>query len=245
MKTTFKSLILLILILPISIACSEQSIRQTLETVNRTLEGDSSSLTSSEVASGLREALVIGTGNAVDFSGVVDGFYKNPELFIPFPPEAQKVKEVAMDLGLGNRVREFEETLNRAAETAVVKAKPIFVDAIMDMTIQDAFGILNGGDQAATDYLRSRTAARLQEAFRPEVEEAIKQVELTKYWSPLASAYNTSTRFTGGEPVDPDLTGYVTARATDGLFLLIGKEEEKIREDPAARVTELLKKVFG
>ena len=243
MKRTF---LILILIAPIWISCSEQSMRRTLDTVNRSLEGGSSGqLSTSEVAAGLREALVVGTGNAVDFSGVTDGFYKNPLLYIPFPPEAENVKNVALDLGLKRPVEDFERTLNRAAEVAVQKAKPIFVEAITEMTIQDAFGILNGGDHAATDYLRRKTSTQLAMAFRPEVDKAIDQVELTKYWNPLASAYNTATRFTGGEEINPDLTGYVTDQAMDGLFLLIGQEEEKIREDPAARVTELLRKVFG
>lgn len=224
--------------------CSEQSVRRTLETVNRTLEG-SGELSSSEVAAGLKEALVVGTDNAVDLSGVVNGFYENPQLHIPFPEEAQKVKNTALDLGLDRQVEEFEKNLNRAAEVAVQKAQPIFVAAIQDMTIEDAFGILNGDEHAATDYLRRKTSDELAAAFRPEVGEAIDQVELTKYWNPLARAYNTATRFTGGESVDPDLTQYVTDRAMDGLFLLIAEEEEKIREDPAARVTELLRKVFG
>ena len=227
------------------VGCSQQELQRTMDSVNEVLEGQSGSLTSDEVASGLKEALVKGTNYAVDFSGVKDGFYKNPRLFIPFPEEAQKVKETALKLGLSNQVNTFEETLNRAAEQAVKEAKPIFVNAIMSMTVEDAFGLLRGGDNAATDFLRRKTSDQLFSKFKPKVDDAVNQVQLTKYWNPLASAYNTSTTFTGGEAINPDLTEYVTNRSIDGLFKLIADEEKDIRENPAARVTELLKRVFG
>lgn len=225
--------------------CSQQQMQRTLDGANEVLYGEGGSLTTNEVASGLKEALVKGTGYAVDFSGVKDGFYKNPRLFIPFPAEAEKVKETALKLGLSSQVNKFEETLNRAAEQAVQEAKPIFVNAITSMSIEDAFGLLKGGDSAATEYLRRKTSAELFNKFEPKVSQAINQVELTKYWNPLANAYNTATQYTGGETVDPDLTEYITNRTIDGLFKLIADEEKQIRENPAARVTELLKKVFG
>lgn len=225
--------------------CSQQQIQRTFDGANEVLYGNQGSLTTSEVASGLKEALVKGTDYAVDFSGVKDGFYKNPRLYIPFPAEAEKVKETALKLGLSSQVNKFEETLNRAAEQAVKEAKPIFVNAITSMSIEDAFGLLKGGDNAATDYLRRKTSTELFNKFQPKVSQAVNQVELTKYWNPLANAYNTSTQFTGGETVDPDLTEYITNRSIDGLFKLIADEEKQIRENPAARVTDLLKKVFG
>ncbi|NEN22570.1 DUF4197 domain-containing protein [Cryomorpha ignava] len=225
--------------------CSQQEIQRTLEGANEVLYGEGGSLTTSEVASGLKEALVKGTDYAVDFSGVKDGFYKNPRLFIPFPEEAEKVKETALKLGLTSQVNKFEETLNRAAEQAVKEAKPIFVNAITSMTVEDAFGLLKGGDNAATEYLRRKTSAELFNKFEPKVSQAVNQVELTKYWNPLANAYNSATQLTGGETIDPDLTEYVTNRSIDGLFKLIADEEKQIRENPAARVTDLLKKVFG
>jgi len=233
------------LIAIILLGCSQQQIQRTLGDVNDILTGDQSTLTTGEVASGLKEALVKGTNYAVDFSGVKDGFYKNPRLFIPFPEEAEKVKEAALKLGLQNQVNKFEETLNRAAEQAVKEAKPIFVNAITSMTVEDAFGLLKGGDNAATDYLRRKTSAELFNKFQPKVNDAVQQVELTKYWNPLANAYNTATQFTGGQKVEPDLTEYVTNRSIDGLFKLIADEEKNIRDNPGARVTELLKKVFG
>lgn len=227
------------------LGCSQQEIQRTLGGVNDVLSGDQGSLSTGEVASGLKEALVKGTNYAVDFSGVKDGFYKNPKLFIPFPAEAEKVKEAALKLGLDSQVNKFEETLNRAAEQAVKEAKPIFVNAITSMTVEDAFGLLKGGDNAATDYLRRKTSAELFSKFEPKVKDAVNQVELTKYWNPLANAYNTATKFTGGDKVEPDLTEYVTNRSIDGLFKLIADEEKNIRENPGARATDLLKKVFG
>jgi hypothetical protein len=181
----------------------------------------------------------------VDFGGNENAFLQTPRLRIPFPEEAEKVKDTAEKLGLDRQVETFEENLNHAAEKAVAEATPIFVDAITSMTIEDAFSILNGGEHAATKFLRNKTESDLESAFRPKVQDAINQVELTKYWSPLVSAYNTSNMLTGGEDVNPDLTGYVTEKAMDGLFLLISEEEEKIREDPLARTTELLERVFG
>ncbi len=224
------------------VACSDQTLQRTLDGV---LGQSGGGLTTTEVASGLKEALVVGAQNSVNFASVRDGFYKNPSLFIPFPEEAQKVKTTAMNLGLSGQVNKFEETLNRAAEEAVKQATPILVNAITSMSIEDAFGLLKGGENAATNYLRNKTEVSLLQAFQPKVQEAVDKVELTKYWNPLASAYNTASTFTGGQAVNPDLTKYVTDHAMDGLFLLITKEEASIRKDPAARVSDLLKKVFG
>lgn len=237
-------LLLLVFTALIFASCSEESFRKTMKTVTDSLESPQG-LSSAEVAAGLKEALVVGTNNAVDFAGKDNQFLTTPRLRIPFPEEAEKVKSTAENLGLGSQVDKFEENLNHAAERAVSHAAPIFIDAITSMTINDAFAILRGDDDAATDYLRRSTESSLRSTFQPEVDKAINEVELTKYWQPLASAYNTASVFTGGEKVDPDLEAYVTTKAMDGLFLLISEEEEKIRENPAARVTELLERVFG
>lgn len=202
-------------------------------------------LTNAEIVKGLKEALVKGAEKSVDLASVEDGFYKNPKLKIPFPEDAQKVKDVALDLGLNNQVEKFEMTLNRAAEEASKKATGIFVGAITDMTVQDGFDILHGADNAATIYLQSRTTTQLQAEFAPIVQQAIDAVELTKYWEPLVNKYNTATMFTGGEPVNTDLNAYITERAISGLFVHVAAEEKLIREDPVARVTDILKKVFG
>lgn len=238
-----KNALIFSLILLLS-ACSHESIKRTMDTVGQVMN-EEQGLSTTEVAAGLREALVVGVNNAVATSSVKDGFYKDPQLFIPFPEEAQKVKSTALNLGLKSQVDRFEETLNRAAEEAVKEATPIFVNAITSMTINDAFAILKGNNDAATQYLRSRTENELAGLFKPKVDDAIAKVELTKYWNPLASAYNTASAFTGGEAINPDLTQYVTEKTMNGLFTRIADEEEKIRENPAARVSELLRKVFG
>jgi hypothetical protein len=228
-------------------ACSQKQFDQTMKTAGDILNTGSTNgaLSNGEVVSGLKEALTVGTKNSAGLASKLDGFYKNPEIFIPFPPAAIKVKNAAMDLGLGSQVTKFETTLNRAAEEAAKEAAPIFISAITSMSIADGFAILKGGKTAATDYLKSKTTAALKSSFQPKVKNAIAKVELTKYYTPLANAYNTSTMLTGAQPINADLENYVTDKAITGLFTLISKEETKIRENPAARVTELLKKVFG
>lgn len=205
----------------------------------------SPALSNDEVVEGLREALKVGIEKSVDLTSKTDGFNTNQLIRIPFPDEANKVKDVALDLGLTNQVAKFEETLNRAAEKAVAEAIPVFVDAITSMSVQDGFAILNGADNAATSFLQDATTTALVNKFRPIVDKAVQEVELTKYWTPLVNAYNTSTLLTGGQDVDPDLTQYVTERAISGLFVYVEKEEQNIRANPAARITEILKKVFG
>jgi len=216
---------------------------QTLEGIIGTLP--TTTLSNEEVIAGLKEALNVGAKNAVSFTAKTDGFWKNPRIRIPFPPEAEKVKNTAINLGLIVQVEKFENTLNRAAEKASAEAVSVFATAIMNMTIQDGFNILKGDSTAATKFLKQNTTAQLTMKFSPIVQKAIDEVQLTSYWQPLAEAYNNAIIFTGGEPVNPDLNGYVTQKALDGLFYYVGVEEKKIRSDPAARVTELLKKVFG
>ena len=204
-----------------------------------------SKLTEAEVAKGLKEALSVGIKNAVDVTSVTNGFLGNPEIRLPFPEDAIKVKEKALEWGLDGQVEKFETTLNRAAEEASKEALPIFKNAITSMSIQDAFGILNGGEGAATEYLKGKTTNELITAFRPKVDAAIAKVKLTDYWNPLAEKYNTAMTFTGGDKVNTDLGDYVTRRAITGLFTMVEKEENKIRENPAARVSDILQKVFG
>ncbi|MFN5911111.1 MAG: DUF4197 domain-containing protein [Bacteroidota bacterium] len=202
-------------------------------------------LTNDEVISGLREALGVGIRNSVNLTAVTDGFWGNSEIKIPFPEEAIKVKQKAIDWGLQGQVDKFEITMNRAAEEAAKEALPIFVDAITSMTVSDGFSILNGGDGAATKYLKNQTTAKLVAAFSPKVEAAISKVKLTEYWNPVITKYNNAMTITGGEKLNPDLNKYITERAVSGLFVMVEKEENKIRKDPAARVSDLLQKVFG
>ena len=202
-------------------------------------------LTNGEVISGLKEALNVGITNSVSLTSVTDGFLKNSEIRLPFPQDAIKVKEKAQEWGLNGQVEKFETTLNRAAEEATKEALPIFKDAILGMSIQDGFSILNGGDGAATKFLENNTTNQLVAAFSPKVEAAISKVKLTEYWNPIITKYNTAMQFTGGQQLNPDLNQYVTEKAIAGLFHMVEKEENKIRKDPIARVTDILKKVFG
>ena len=187
----------------------------------------------------------MGINNATKLTSVTDGFYKNPEIFIPFPEQAKVVQEYANNLGLGGQIDNVVVALNRAAEEASKEAVPIFVDAIKGMSIGDGFAILNGGDGAATRFLIERTTAQLKQAFMPKVKAAIEKVELTKLWQPIVSKYNMTTTITGKPKVQEDLSEYVLDRSISGLFIMVEKEENKIRKDPIARVNDILKRVFG
>ncbi|MBL0043119.1 MAG: DUF4197 domain-containing protein [Flavobacteriales bacterium] len=202
-------------------------------------------LSNDDVIAGLKEALTKGAGNSVSLASVADGFNKNARIRIPFPPEAEKMKSTLSTIGMNKQVEEFELTLNRAAEEAVKQAVPIFSDAVKGMSIGDGFAILKGKDDAATGYLKDKTTTSLTNTFRPIVEAATKKVALTNYWTPLANGYNKASTFTGGKAVNPDLDAYVTERAIAGLFILLADEEMKIRKDPMARTSDLLKRVFG
>ena len=223
-------------------ACTEQQILGTMDAMKAP---GTVPLTNDEVISGLKEALRVGAERSVSVSSVVDGFNKNAAIRIPFPAEAIKVKNTLLDLGLKKPVEDFELTLNRAAEEAAKEAVPVFVNAITSMTIADGFAILRGGENAATNYLKEKTTAALLAKFRPKVESATQKVALANYWKPVADAYNVATILTGGKAIEPDLNAYVTQKAADGLFLLLANEEKQIRQDPLARTTDLLKRVFA
>lgn len=198
-------------------------------------------LTNQEVVMGLKEALKVGTDSATFHLGLLNGFYKDDMIKILMPPEAQKVEKTLRDVGLGSVVDKAVLSMNRAAEDASKYVGNIFLNAIKEMTIQDAFGILRGGNFAATEYLKQKTSAQLAAAFKPIISKSLEYTDATRYWKDVFTAYN---RFSN-KPVDTDLTGYVTQKALDGLFYHIGLEEQKIRKDPAARITDILKKVFA
>jgi hypothetical protein len=231
------------------VLASCEVLEEASKTVSQNLPSTTNSskpqLTNQEVISGLKEALSVGIKNSVNLTSVTDGFLKNTAIRLPFPPDALKVRQKALDLGMSAQVDKFETTLNRAAEEAVKEALPIFTNAITSMTISDGFAILNGGNGAATRYLKEKTTAQLTSAFRPRVETAISKVQLTQYWEPIINKYNGAMTLTGGQKLNPDLNQYVTERAIAGLFIMVEKEENKIRLDPMARVTDILKKVFG
>lgn len=221
-------------------ACTTAQINQALGDLNKSLGG--SELTTAEVAEGLKEALVKGISTGSDQASQLDGYFKNPRIKIPFPPDIKKVEDKLRQIGLGNEVDKFVMTLNRGAEDAAKEAKPIFINAIKQMTIQDAWGILKGEENAATEYLKRTTSAQLREKFEPVIANSLNKVNATKYYGDIISTYNKIPLV---EKVNPDLNDYATTKAMDGLFLLIADEEKKIRQDPVARTTELLKKVFG
>lgn len=221
-------------------AFTTAQINQALGDLNKSLGG--SELTTAEVAEGLKEALVKGISTGSDQASQLDGYFKNPRIKIPFPPDVKKVEDKLRQIGLGNEVDKFVMTLNRGAEDAAKEAKPIFINAIKQMTIQDAWGILKGEENAATEYLKRTTSAQLREKFEPVIANSLNKVNATKYYGDIISTYNKIPLV---EKVNPDLNDYATTKAMDGLFLLIADEEKKIRQDPVARTTELLKKVFG
>ena len=235
-----KKIITLTLLSSVIWSCAEMS--SVLQEVNNATNTTTPSLTNAEVISGLKEALTVGTNNSTTLTSKLDGFYKNPEIFIPFPEEATQVKEKVEAIGMKKQVDDFVLTLNRAAETASKEAAPIFIDAIKNMSIADGFTILKGEKNAATQYLREKTSANLKIKFNPIVKNAVATAEVTKYWNPVISAYN-KIPFT--EKQNPNLEDYITTKAMDGLFLMIQKEEANIRLNPAARVSDILKKVFG
>lgn len=204
--------------------------------------GSGGALTSTDIANGLKEALVVGISNGSQVASQTDGYFKNPLIKIPLPPEIQNIGNTLRRIGLGGEVDKFELALNRGAEKAAEKAKPIFISAIKQMTISDAIGILRGEKDAATQYLQRVTSEQLFTAFSPIVDNALAQTEATKYYSDIASRYNSIPLV---KPINADLTNYATTQAMNGLFKLIANEEEKIRENPLARTSDLLRRVFG
>jgi hypothetical protein len=203
--------------------------------------GKSSSLSSDEIVQGLKEALKVGAELSGEKLSAIDGYFANAAIKILMPEEAKNVEKKLRGIGLGKQVDNAILSMNRAAEDAAKSAAPIFVNAIKQMSIQDAVGILRGGDFAATNYLKEKTTVQLTEAFRPVIEQSLEKVNATKYWNTVFSTYNKFS----AEKVNPDLPAYVTEKALYGIFYQVGQEEQKIRKDPVARTTEILKKVFA
>ena len=199
-------------------------------------------LNESKIASGLQEALKVGTENAVFQTGSVDGFLANKAIKILMPKSLQNIEQPLRLVGYGPQIDEFVVSMNRAAEKAVPFAKEIFWDAIGQMSFDDASKILNGNDTAATDYFKGKTSKKLHSAFRPTVETVMADVGVTRQYNDLIGRYK-SVPF--AKSMSFDIDQYVTEKTTDGLFFVVGQEEKKIRTNPAARVTDLLKDVFG
>ena len=204
--------------------------------------GSGSGLSDAKIGSGLKEALKVGTENAVLQTGQTDGFFGNKIIKILMPKTLQRIEQPLRLVGYGPQIDEFVLSMNRAAEKAVPFAKEIFWDAIGEMTFEDARKILNGGDTSATDYFKAKTSKKLHAAFRPPVENVMNEVGVTRQYNDLMGRYK-SVPF--AQSITFDINQYVTEKATDGLFYVVGQEEKKIRTNPAARVTDLLKDVFG
>ncbi|MFH1153562.1 MAG: DUF4197 domain-containing protein [Pseudomonadota bacterium] len=199
-------------------------------------------LSEDTIVRGLKEALVTGTGKAVALVGTADGYLGNPSIRIPLPEKVQKAEKILRSVGLGSTLDEFETSMNRAAEKAAPEAGKIFQDAVKDMSITDARSILGGQDNAATEYFRGKTEGKLGEMFKPIVHSTMSQVGATRTYQDL-SARAQAVPLVGSMGLDLD--DYVTGKAMNGLFLMLAQEEQKIRKDPVARGTELLKTVFG
>jgi len=200
------------------------------------------SLSSDDIVAGLKEALSQGTKKSADKLSAVDGFFKDAAVKILLPPEAAKVEKTLRSAGFGKQVDDAILSLNRAAEDAAKSAAPIFLSAVKGMSVQDGVGILKGADTAATSYLRKSTTAQLTAAFRPVIDTSLQKTGATKYWKIVFDTYNKMPLVS---KVNTDLPGYATSRALDGVFYYVAQEEKNIRQNPAAQVTDLLKKVFG
>jgi hypothetical protein len=199
------------------------------------------SLSNDEIINGLKEALSVGAQNSTKKLNAVDGFFKDAAIKILMPEEAVKAEKKLRAIGMGKQVDQAILSMNRAAEDAAAQAKPIFLSAIKGMSIQDALNILKGSDNAATSYLKENTLKALTDAFRPVIEQSLAKVNATKYWNTVFTSYNKVS----ADKVNPDLTAYVTDKALAGIFYQVAQEEAKIRKDPMARTSDLLKKVFA
>jgi hypothetical protein len=198
--------------------------------------------TTLDINNGLKQALELATGKSSDQLSAVNGFFGNAAVKILFPPEAQKAEKTLRSIGLGKLADNVILSLNRAAEDAAVQAKPIFVNAIKQMTLTDVTNILLGKPDAATEYFKRTTTLQLSAKFKPVVQTSLNKVGATKYYTDAASAYN---KVPFVSKINPDITDYVTQKAIDGLFIEIAQEELNIRQNLGARTTPLLQKVFG
>ena len=236
-----KKLLIITIILSSLLSCFSIN-AQLLKDAKNFVDKQTGGLSQKDAADGIREALVKGTGESVKLVSIVDGYFGNAEIKIPFPPEAKEIESKLRSLGLGNKVDEVVLSLNRAAEDAGNEAKPIFIDAITGMSINDAINIVKGENDAATKYLKRTTSHQLNAKFQPVIKKSLDKVNATKQWEELVKTYN---KIPFVKKMNPDLPAYVTGKAIDGLFVMVAKEELKIRKDPMARTSEILKKVFG
>ncbi|RDV16093.1 DUF4197 domain-containing protein [Pontibacter diazotrophicus] len=221
-------------------ACTVADVQRTMDGVMAGTAG--APVTQNEVASGLKQALEVGIKNGSNQASQTDGYYRNPLIRIPFPEDVQRVENTLRQVGLGNEVDKFILTLNRGAEDAAKSAVPIFVSAIRQLTIADAWAILRGDKDAATQYLKRTTSQQLYNTFNPIMVTSLEKTNATRYYTDIVNQYN---KIPLTQKVNPDLDDYATQKAIDGLFVMIAQEEAEIRENPVARTTELLRRVFA
>jgi len=200
-------------------------------------------LDTNTIVAGLRDALRVSTGEAVQQTSALNGFLGNELIRVRLPESIDPMVRTLRAIGFGRKIDELDVAMNRAAEKAAGEATDVFLDSIRQMTFSDARSILNGGDTAATDYFRRTSSAALRSRFEPIVAEKVQSVGLAQLYSGLVDRYRLLP-IPGKQPA-PELDSYVTDQALDGLFTVLGQEETRIRTDPAARVNELLKTVFG
>jgi len=207
------------------------------------LPGTGNGVTENEAGAAIKEALSQGLVKSVLQLNKEDGFFKDALYKILMPPDAKKIENTLRNIGMGNMVDKAILQINRAAEDAAGYAKPIFVDAIKSMTLADAIGLVRNGDTSATHFFRVKTTDQLVAAFLPVIKSSLDKLNATKYYSDVVNTYNNfPTTF---KKLNPDLPGHVTGKAVEALFDLVGKEERNIRQNIAARTTDLLRKVFG
>ena len=200
-------------------------------------------LSSDTIANGLKEALEVGTRKAVENVSKEGGYLNNPKIHIPLPPRVQQAAGLMRQLGLNKMADDFEQSINRAAEKAAPQATSIMIDAIKSMTIDDARNILNGENDAATRFFEDRTRGKLADLFKPIIDTSLNEVGATRYYNQLDDKLSSVPVV--GQELDMDLQDYVTDQALNGLFVKLAQEEQKIRDNPAARTSEILQQVFG
>ena len=211
--------------------------------ISKVISGNKSTavLSNEEIINGLKEALTIGTQNSSRSLSSLNGFFGNEAIKIVMPPETNKMVSTLRKMGMGAQVDKAILSMNRAAEDASANVGSVFMDAVKKITIADGFRILKGSDTAATNYLKNNTQIELTEKIRPIIETSLKKVDATKYWKDIFTNYNKYLH----QNINTDLSAYVTEKAMNGLYYSIAEEEKKIRKNPAAQVTDILKKVFG
>lgn len=231
-----------LLLLSAAILVTSLEAQSILDRAKKTISGDKSSVTEAEAGSGVKEALNNGISSAVSFLNKPDAFFKNDLYKVLLPPDAKKMEKTLRDIGMGKMADDAIEAINRGAEDAVGFATPIFVDAIKQMTVTDALKLVTGGKNSITEFFKAKTSVKLKEAFMPVIDKSLEKTNATKYYGDAVARYNKVPLV---KKMNPDLADHVAEKTLYALFDRIAVEEANIRSNPAARTTDLLKKVFG